>query len=164
MEWYERTGECEQCGECCANSPWPKEWPGNLLDKTPEEIWTIFPHGLLFFGLANESGKTVWSKNHGIAMVDNKEYPWLWHKDNGFVKGSQNFECPFLGSAGDKRPCMLVGTEFQHAFDVACKEAITGIPQFMAHTTQVQRWEENHPNCSFKYMKVDKYRSIGVDR
>lgn len=148
--WYNRTEECKQCGDCCSNSPWPRTWPEWLVAENREDL---FPHGELFFGFEPETS--------GVAEVEGKKYPWAWIKGHGVVKGPDSFECPFLTKDGDKRPCALVGTEYEYAYDVACREGpehsgngiVIGIPPRRASAAFVKRWFINNPNCSYGYVE-----------
>lgn len=150
VEWYNRTGKCEHCGDCCSNEPWPHTWPQWLVAEKQEHL---FPHGELFFGFVPETS--------GVAEVDGKKYPWAWIKGHGVVKGSDNFECPFLTGSGTDRPCALVGTEYEHAFESACREGQfnsienkhLGIPQYRKRDYAVIAWERDNPNCTFKYVE-----------
>jgi len=51
---------------------------------------------------------------------------------------------------GDEtRPCALVGTEHEHVWMITCKP----FPPDEFTEKQVNEWFENHPRCSFEYVK-----------
>ena len=167
---YKRTGECNQCGQCCGadgspnqDNPWPGGWPGTFRDKQYGNVISLWPHGPLFGVEKSEKGTPIVPVRHGVAEVDGVEYPYVWIEGHAVCKdvspkrdGSKySLECPFLAPdpGDDTRPCSLVGTSEQRCFDVACKDFTGGIPpKVIATKHRLDQWSRWHPKCSYVYV------------
>lgn len=130
MTKYIRQGECNRCGQCCGapggpdrRSPFPKDWPESLRTWTPENKEKLCPL---------------------IPLLDEIEK---------YQKSPTNPECPFLlDDSGDgTRPCGLVGTGKEYAFDAWCKDE----PTSPRKEKFVKEWQWRYPDCSYTWIKEE---------
>lgn len=148
MKIYELQGECNQCGNCCENTPWWSGWPSNVRNWSPEEVAKKFPQAK-FFPLPTHGGPVK-----GVAEMNGEEFPYEWVEGHAVVKSPTCHECPFLtGVKGDeKRPCAIYDTQYQYMWDTICK---VSPKKTCSNKTQVDNWFKACPDCSFEYVEVE---------
>ena len=128
-----RTGECNNCGECCGSNGCDNPWrvvPGVMSWQEEARLERV-PHLVLLpAGVIDENG---------------------WHKE-----GSS--ECPFLADDnGDgRRLCSLVGTDNEYLFRNVCQENRNGegYPRLVYYSYEaLNDWMVEYPSCSFVYVE-----------
>ena len=160
---YKRTGECNQCGECCSDLPWAlkpsrvRNWELSRM-KLNIPVLQLIPF-VKVTGDDNRRNKP--KKTHGYIQRGQHVFRYIFadddlHKDLPPF-GDPNTvsrECPFLlPDDGDgKRPCGLYGTKSHKIWENHCQEMSLGVPLHGATQMEIDQWFEDHPSCSFDYL------------
>jgi hypothetical protein len=118
-------------------SPFAKNWPEALRNWTSENIEKMCPLLPLL-----EKPRIV---------IDDKVFSRVHVKGLGYRKSKDNPECPFLlTDPGDgTRPCGLVGTSKEYAFESWCKDE----PTFPRDKKFVKEWQWRYPDCSYTWIE-----------
>lgn len=146
--YYRRTGDCNQCGNCCENSPWPTNWPDAIRNRKPEHVLKMWPQAK-HFPLPVHGGRS-----EGVVTVEGEKFPFKWVPGASLCKSDDLHECPFLtGVKGDEqRPCGIYGTNSHYMWEDWCR-------QFPDETFEskerVDEWFRNNPDCSYTFEEVD---------
>lgn len=84
-------------------------------------------------------------------VIDDKVFSRVHVKGLGYRKSKDNPECPFLlTDPGDgTRPCGLVGTSKEYAFESWCKDE----PTFPRDKKFVKEWQWRYPDCSYTWIE-----------
>lgn len=155
-----RNGTCNRCGECCGfprasdggqNNPWPRGWPSDIRNWSPESIQTHLP--ILQFA------DDMMSAPSGQFTLRGTAVHWIWVPGKGLCTdlpaygdvATHDQRCPLLAAKqGDGTvPCMLVGTRYQEIYDLQCAP----VPPILFETQeQVDAWFTNCPSCSYTYV------------
>jgi hypothetical protein len=173
-----RQGECNLCGDCCGVNgvnPWPRIYAQTNKqtgDFEPsfrhwadlQTVIDMWPHAL-WFGVLNkgDGAISVPDPPYGSTRVTGQGgglYHYVWVGDVGVCKDtsaghdgtSYDPVCPFLkDDPGDgTRPCALVGTNRQYAYDQRCSRD-SGVPTEKS-PEDVTTWQAEHPNCSYTWV------------
>ncbi len=144
--YYRRQGECNRCGNCCENSPWPLSWPGSMRTWRPEDVAKNWPHAKLV-PLPAHGGPV-----RGAAVSEGEEFPYEWVDSQSLCKSKINHDCPFLrGVKGDEtRPCALVDTSNHYMWNGFCRKLP---PEIMKGEEKVADWFRNNPDCSYEFVE-----------
>lgn len=163
---FNRSGECNRCGQCCGASgspeqrnPWPGYWPSAFRTWSLDDINVSWPQSTML-GVTQLGEDLIGVETPtGFYRVQGIPYYYVWVPGHAVCKdtsvahdgSSYSLECPFLkDDPGDgTRPCALVGTQDDGAFKKACDD---GIPPLVKDTqAEVDQWFQRHPLCSFIY-------------
>lgn len=175
MPDYLRTGDCNDCGDCCgANGQHntSKGWEvtkGWSLDDVSESfnLWTLF--GLDW---NPQEERVEPGSSEGFYRVQGTPYYYTWKelrpgfghlpcKDTSAAHDGSSYsvECPFLqDDPGDgSRPCALKGSTDEGARTKFCRpeESNEYVPadDIWNERSKLQ-WEADHPNCSYVFVEA----------
>lgn len=174
MANYLRTGDCNQCGECCGSegspnqtSPWPSNWPSALRKWNLNDVNYVAPQ-LIMLGLKQlPSGDLGFPVVNGNFKIRNKQFYYAFGENgHGIFKDlppydgtNTSLECPLLmEDPGDgSRPCGLVGEAQETARQQFCRPETR--PDYDPATDvwtqqQVDEWLTDHPSCSYVFQEV----------
>lgn len=157
---YRISGSCNRCGQCCGapgspnrDSPWPDRWP-EALDSWAEEALQQIPI-LKHVLLPSKGGQPYWAVRLGGTT-----YRGIWIPGHGLCRDNPPWgdittyeeTCPFLGEQqpDGSYPCGLIGTMYEDVYYDFCSQMGTYWQDF-----QVERWQEDHPLCSYTFEKVE---------
>jgi hypothetical protein len=175
MPNYRRTGDCNDCGDCCGGNGQHNcslgyevisKW--DLADVSESyNLWTLF--GLNY----NPTTETIEPEsNEGFHRVGGTPYYYTWQelrpgkghlpcKDTSAAHdgSSHSVECPFLqDDPGDgSRPCALKGSQDEGARTKFCRpeESNEYVPENdIWDEASKLKWEADHPNCSYVFVEV----------
>lgn len=149
-----RSGDCNQCGQCCGadgspeqKNPWPRGWPGTLRTWKKENLPTLFE-------LVKHPSLDATLRPDESFNLDSKSYYGIWIPGSGLCKDlppygdikTYSVECPFLidDPGNETRPCALVGTR-----DSIWEEMCQPVPPIEKTEEQVTKWRIRHPLCSY---------------
>ena len=165
---YQRTGDCNQCGECCGtvgDTAYVKNWPEAIRTWSLDDAMVVCPQ-LGMFGIAQQGDLIGYDQANGSYRVRGTLYYYVWVPGVGPCKdtsaahdgSSYNTECPFLkDDPGDgSRPCALVGTNDDGARFKFCRpeeHPTDYVPENdIWDQRSVDQWQADHPNCSYEFV------------
>lgn len=175
MADYQRTGGCNDCGDCCGGNGqhntslgWEVLRGWSLADVSESyNLWTLFNLG---WNPTTERVEPL--SQNGSYRVRGKNYYFTWKelqprkghlpcKDTSAAHDGSSFsvECPFLqADPGDgSRPCALKGTQDEGARTKFCRPEER--PDYnpaadIWNEQSVLQWQTDHPNCSYVFVEV----------
>ena len=166
-----RQGTCNRCGQCCGAdgspnqaNPFPQNWPLALRKWSLDDAVNELCPQLGMFGMQNmgdEIGVPI-EDNNGLYRVGGKPFYYVWVPNEGCCKdtstahdgSTHSLECPFLkpteGDPNNIRPCALVGTQDDGAYQKFCYPEGPERFEIQAHLDQ---WETDHPLCTHSWVE-----------
>ena len=172
---YLRTGDCNDCGDCCGANGlhnfslgWETIRTWDLSDVAESfNLWTLF--GL---GWNPQLEQIQPEAENGSHKAGGTDFYYTWKeirpgkgqlpcKDTSAAHDGSSYsvECPFLlDDPGDgSRPCGLVGTDDDGARKKTCRpeEHNEYKPEEDIWTERsVQAWQARHPNCTYVFTEI----------
>jgi hypothetical protein len=161
MTMMRRQGECNRCGECCADFPWGEKPLQRMRSWRSRDVAETFPVLKMFGGFrerrdeARHQHETLPRKSYGNVKIGRERHHFIWI-DGGVLtdlapygdESTTSPACPFLTTAEDgARPCALVGTRYEKVWKAACQPE----PPELKSQHEVTDWQANHPSCSYTW-------------
>jgi len=159
MTFY-RTGECNQCGECCGY-PRPdgeqnNAWEVDLIEGTRNWDMDVLESELPILKLIDVLVNR--GQISGRVDIAGKRCYWIFVPGHGLCTDKtphgdvSTFDqrCPFL----DKKksdgtvPCILYNTKEKYIWDKLCESSP---PLMLERQEYVEQWFKNCPGCSYRY-------------
>lgn len=162
--YYQRTGVCSNCGQCCgSNGLQPTNAGVETINKwSLDDVSESFNLWMLF-GLGwNPQTETIEPESPTFSYkVKGKTYTGVWFNNGRWTvpqKSPTNVECPFLmDDPGDgTRPCALVGSQDEGARTKFCRpeENPEYVPERDIHSQRsMERWVMQHPLCTYMFIE-----------
>jgi len=161
---YTRTGECNQCGECCSDLPWAMK-PAYIRNRTIKYVKKLFPPAVSLIPFVRVRNMDDWKikpkKDYDSVQRGSNTFHYIF-TDGGLHKDLEPYgdsatvsrECPFLlpDNGDGKRPCGLYNTKSHAIWQDHCSELNAGVPPRETTREVIDRWFRDHPNCSFEYV------------
>lgn len=160
MTIYQRTGECNKCGECCGYplpdgrqvQPWDEHimsgtqnWSDESIMDTP--FFQVFRHPKLAKFKA------------GFLVVEGKKYRYAWEEKKGLCREDGNVMCPFLrDDLPGEHPCALWGTAYHWFWARHCEPT----PPLRLTEQDLEIWKKQAPSCSHVYVKIEDPQAFEI--
>lgn len=177
--YFQRSGECNRCGECCGSelgpmphSPWPLNWPWAKRHLTYDNFVDIFKYAPLVGISEGPDGLIRWV-DHGSRLLPGQgTFYYKWAQGTGFCKdtsaahdgSSWNHECPFLldddgtDPTGEGIPHRLCAIKLMPQFAQEWETECGQYPQeYFPDERFVTEWFTRHPSCSYIYTADPDY-------
>ncbi len=162
---YKRTGECNQCGECCGyprssdggqNNPWASDIIESVNGLSTEAVESELPI-LTLIGVLVKRGKT-----YGCVSIANRRCFWIYVPGHGICTdltphgdlGFYDQRCPFLDKkrANGAVQCILYNTGEKHVWDKLCQPVP---PDIFDNPKNLGEWKRNCPSCSYVFVEEE---------